>query len=305
MGAADQWATWLQDRRYGGDPEWKVKTLAWLEPIRDRVIELAAIEEGDTVLDVGAGEGMIGFAALDRVGAAGRVVFSDVSEELLRTCADTARALGVADRCEFVRASATRLDGLESESVDVATTRSVLIYVEDKAAAFAELHRVLRPGGRMSLFEPVNRFAYPEPAGRFWGYDATAIGELGERVRTVMDEAQAAAGAATMTDFDERDLLAWAEAAGFGSIRLHYEATIDQTAWLSGIGWDAFLAFSPNPLCPTVAEAIRQALDRDEQRRFEAHLRPLVENGQGAARSATAYLAATKTAAGPSRASGS
>ena len=51
------------------------------------------------------------------------------------------------------------------------TTRSVLIYVADKAAAFAAMYRVLRPGGRISLFEPINRLMFPEPPDRFWGYD--------------------------------------------------------------------------------------------------------------------------------------
>ena len=41
-------------------------------------------------------------------------------------------------------------------SVDVVTTRSVLIYVKDKAAALREFYRVLKPGGRVSLFEPIN-----------------------------------------------------------------------------------------------------------------------------------------------------
>jgi arsenite methyltransferase len=303
--AADQWATWLQDRRYGSDPEWKAKTLAWLEPVRDRVVELAAIKPGDTVLDVGAGEGMIGFAALDHVGDAGRVVFSDVSEDLLARCRKIADSLGVTDICEFMCASAARLDGVESGSVDVVTTRSVLIYVDDKAAAFTEFFRVLRPGGRIALFEPINSFGRPEPVNRLWGYDVTEIQELAARVRAVLEADQAAAGAVTMTDFDERDLLSWAESAGFTTITLHHEVTIDQTAWLQGIGWDAFLAFSPNPLCPTVEEALTRALTAEERRRFQAHMRPLVENEKGITRSATAYLAATKRTRGLTRATGS
>jgi arsenite methyltransferase len=293
---ADQWARWLQERRYGSDPEWKAETLAWLAPVRDRVIELAAIEPGDTVLDVGAGEGMIGFAALDHVGDTGRVVFSDVSEALLRSCEDTARALGATDRCGFVVAPATRLDGIPSESVDVVATRSVLIYVEDKAAALEEFFRVLRPGGRIALFEPINSFGRPEPEDRLWGYDVTAIRDLAGRVRAVLEKAQAEAGALTMTDFDERDLLRWTEAAGFETISLQYEVTITQKAGLVGIGWDAFLGFAPNPLCPTVEEAMTRALGRGEQRRFEAHMRPLVERDEGINRGATVYLAATKGA---------
>ena len=42
--------------------------------------------------------------------------------------------------------------------MDIVTTRSVLIYVEDKRRAFEEFFRVLKPGGRISLFEPINRF---------------------------------------------------------------------------------------------------------------------------------------------------
>jgi arsenite methyltransferase len=303
---ADRWARWLQDRRYGGDPDWKAKTLAWLEPIRKRVIELAAIEAGDTVLDVGAGEGMIGFAALDRVGEHGRVVFSDVSDDLLRSCENVAESLGVVDRCEFVAASASRLDGVASSSVDVVTTRSVLIYLEDKGAALREFFRVLRPGGRIALFEPINSFGRPEPQDRLWGYDVTEIQDLATRLRTVFDESQAAAGALTMTDFDERDLLAWTESAGFRTISLSYEVTITQRAQLQGISWDAFLGFSPNPLCPTVNEAMTRALTHDEQRRFQAHMRPLVQNGEGRNRGATVYLSATKDADGAAtRASGS
>lgn len=300
METADRWARWLQERRYGGDPDWKAKTLAWLEPIRDRVIELAAIEPDDTVLDVGAGEGMIGFAALDHVGESGHVVFSDVSDELLQSCRDLAESLGVTSRCGFVNASASQLDAVAPSSVDVITTRSVLIYVEDKAAALAEFFRVLRPGGRIVLFEPINSFGRPEPDGRFWGYDAASIQDLAGRVRAVLDEAQSAAGASTMTDFDERDLLAWAERAGFRTITLHYEVTIKQEAWLEGIAWDAFLAFSPNPLCPTIGEAVTRALGSDEQHRFELHMRPLVENGEGTTRSATVYLAARKSPDAPS-----
>lgn len=53
------------------------------------------------------------------------------------------------DRCDFLRASADALTGLDTAAVDVVTARSVLGYVTDKAEALREFHRVLRAGGRM------------------------------------------------------------------------------------------------------------------------------------------------------------
>jgi arsenite methyltransferase len=71
-------------------------------------------------------------------------------------CRETAEAMGVSERCSFVRASAEDLTGIADASVDVVTTRSVLIFVADKDRAFGEFFRVLTPGGRASLHEPIN-----------------------------------------------------------------------------------------------------------------------------------------------------
>src|SRR5919199_963911 len=144
----DRWARWLLEHRFSGDPEELARQLPNLEEFRRRVLENAEIQEGDVVLDIGAGDGLIGFGALEQVGERGRVIFSDVSEDLLDECRRIAGELGVAARCEFLRASADDLP-LPDASVDVATTRSVLIYLMDKRPAFVELHRVLKPGGRL------------------------------------------------------------------------------------------------------------------------------------------------------------
>jgi arsenite methyltransferase len=105
--------------------------------------------------------------------------------------------------------------------VDVVTTRSVLIYVPDKRAAFAAMYRVLRPGGRISLFEPINRLMYPEAAGRFLGYDVSVVADLVEQVKT------AVTALATGTDyrdammgFDDRDLADHAVVAGFTQVHV-------------------------------------------------------------------------------------
>lgn len=89
----------------------------------------------------------------------------------------------LADRCEFLCASADNLVALKNASVDAVTTRSVLIYVEGKQQAFDEFYRVLTPGGRLSIFEPVNRFGEPQPAHVFWGFDVAPIMEIATKIR--------------------------------------------------------------------------------------------------------------------------
>ena len=104
---------------------------------------------------------MIAWPAVQQVGPGGTVIFSDISADLLAYCRSTAGKKGVLERCVFLRASADDLTEIGDNEVNVVTVRSVLIYVERKRRAFAEFFRVLRPDGRLSLFEPINRFGGP------------------------------------------------------------------------------------------------------------------------------------------------
>jgi len=270
------------------------QTLQFLTPVRDRVIGNAGISAGGRVLDVGCGDGLIAFAAVDEVGPSGCVVFSDVSPVLLERCQELAREAGVFDRCRFVRAPASELSPIDDASVDAVTLRSVLIYEDDKARAVGEFHRVLRPGGRLSLYEPINRFGYPEPADRFFGYDVEVVAELGARVRAVYESRQPPE-TCSMLDFDERDLLVLVEGAGFAEVHLALEVDIEDystSPWQTS--WEAWIHSAPNPLVPTRAEAMAEALSPQETKRLCDHLRPLVEAGRGRVRRAAAYLWAVR-----------
>jgi arsenite methyltransferase len=283
----DIWAQWLAVHRYGGDAEVRARMLEETREFREKVLGRSGLAEGETLLDVGCGEGLIGFGALER--GAGHVVFSDISDDLLDFCRETAEAAGVSDRCSFVKAGAEELAGVDDASVDVVTTRSVLIYVPDKARAFSEFARVLRSGGRASLFEPINRFGMAEKREGFWGYPGDGVSDLAKRVEQVYEEIQPPDD--PMLDFDERDLIKLAEGAGFFPIELELQAEIRS---MEPRPWDAFLNSSGNPKIPTIAEAMDQALTPEERERFSAHLRTLVEEGKGVWRMAHAYLRAVK-----------
>jgi arsenite methyltransferase len=290
---ADHWSRWLLERRHGGDARQRSIALEHLAPIRDRVLANAGPLDGVTLLDVGAGDGLIGLTALERVGPAGTVIFSDVSSALLERCQETVRVLGSLERARFVMARAEDLDGIADGSVDVITTRSVLIYVAEKADAFAAFHRALRPGGRISLFEPINRQTFPEPPGRFLGYDVAAVAELADTVRATFEDLHDP-DSATMTDFDAGDLVRLAEEAGFARVHCDCHIDVEPGRPPQAANVETLLDSSPNPLAPTVREAIAQALTESERKRFVAHLRRAHDEHRQVKRLAVAYLAAGK-----------
>ncbi len=225
----DRWAQWLLHRRFGGDPQRGQAMLETLSIWRDQVLQHATLTQGETVLDVGCGDGLIAFGALDRVGEQG----------------------------------------------------------------------LLKPGGRLSIFEPINRFCYPEPPHLFQGYDVTPIQEIVGKVRAVFERIHEPESS-PLLNFDERDLLTYAERAGFAEIHLDLQASIKQPKPLdphdgtARTTWETVLKSSGNPLSPTLEEAMAQALSAQEAEQFTSYLRPLVETTQGHERQALAYLWALK-----------
>jgi arsenite methyltransferase len=288
--ASDRWHRWLTDVRFGGDPAVREQILTdVLYPVRDTVLDKAQLKPGDTVLDVGAGDGLIAFGALERLSRSGHVIFTDISQDLLDHCRAAAAAEGQLDRCSFVLASADSLTAITDCRVDVVTTRSVLIYVKDKAAALREFHRVLRPGGRISVYEPINVLMHDPD--RFLGYDITPIKPLVDKVEALYQSIQPP-GEDPMLDFDDRDLVRHAEQAGFAQIDLELRITVKNRT--QPIRWEQGLRMSGNPLVPTLGEALDRTLSPQEITEFTAYLKPLVESGTGRRRLAVAYLTATK-----------
>ncbi len=173
------------------------------------------------------------------------------------------------------------------------TTRSVLIYVVDKAKALSAFSRVLRPGGRLSLFEPINRLMFPEPEGRFWGYRLAATADLLAKLSEVF-AGQDPGYRQAMMGFDDRDLARLAEAAGFETVHVECHIDISSGSWAHPVDLEALLDIAPNPNAPTLREAIDATLSEAERRRFLDELGRAAAENDAVRRTAGAYMLATK-----------
>lgn len=294
----DPWADWLLHRRDGGDPATREATAVALDRIRDRVLADAEVGAGDHVLDVGCGLGLVGARAAELVGQTGRVTFSDISPTLLEHCRVAMTGAGLVDRCRFAQAALPDLAELPSGAYDAVTIRSVLIYVADKRAALRAVRRVLRPGGRLALFEPINSFRPAAGGVRLWGFGVSGAEAEAEAVHAL---ARADAQEyETMLGFDERDLFAHALEAGFEDVRMDYHAEVAHTGSPSR-RVDAFLATAPNPLSPTYAELLDSALDPAAARRLRERLARAMAEGDYERRAATVHLRARVPAAASNR----
>lgn len=288
----DVWSDWLLKRRFGGDEKHLKSVMDFLLPIRDKVLFHADIQNDDVLLDVGCGDGLVSFGAL-QANTTCNVVFADISLELLQEAQKIAEQQNLSHRCQFVCNAAENLNDILSESVNVVTTRSVLIYVSPKQEAFNEFYRVLKPEGRLSVFEPINRFSSPEPDNILWGFDITPIAEIAQKVKAIYRKAQPLDNN-PMLDFDERDLVIFAEKAGFKEVNLELQVAVKPKQPASERGWETLLETAWNPKVPTVSEVLNFALSPAERESFISFMRPLYEEQTIMTRSAVAYLWATK-----------
>jgi len=297
--ASDRWSQWLAETRFGGDSKTADMLLRRLTLVRDHLLRNAGLEEGKVVLDVGAGEGLIGFGALELVGTTGRVIFSEISEALLDFDRLAAEQMGVFDRCSFVKAAAEELSAIESEFVDLVTARSVLIYVDDKPKALREFFRVLKPGGRVALFEPIDDQRMSE-FSEYWGRrawvadpdseEAAPVRDLLERLATHWETRYRHVNTA-MLNFNEPDLVQMCVAAGFAGVRTELHLNV---APVPAMNWGALMRSSGNPLIPTNGEVIDEVFSVEERERFEKHLRPIVERGGRPWRTQSSFTWAAK-----------
>ena len=167
----------------------------------------ADIRPGETVLDLGSGAGIDVFLAAKAVGPQGRVIGVDMTPEMIARARENAQKGGYAN-VEF------RLGELEDmpvddDSIDVILSNCVINLVPDKSNVFAEIHRVLKPGGRFSISDIVTYGDVPEPIRRDIALWTGCI-----------------AGALDQNDY--RELI---QSAGFQNVRYEKEQRYD-SSWI-------------------------------------------------------------------------
>jgi demethylmenaquinone methyltransferase / 2-methoxy-6-polyprenyl-1,4-benzoquinol methylase len=127
---------------------------------RTRAIASLALTGRERVLDLCTGTGDLAIAARRARPPAARVVGVDFASAMLHVGGEKLRRAGLADRIALVRGDAMRIPAGDS-TVDAVTVAFGIRNVQDVAAACAEIHRVLRPGGRLAILE----FAVPTTPG--------------------------------------------------------------------------------------------------------------------------------------------
>ncbi len=249
------WAEWLNNTRFSySSEEEKQQTLKDLYEIKDKVLDRAKLKPDDILIDIGTGTGLLAFGAFERLLNSGKVIASDAYQGCLDECVKIAKEIGIENKITFLHSDASDIK-MPDNSVDVVVVRSVLVHIPDKTPPINEFFRILKPGGRVSIYEPIMSkntkfYEFLDP-DNFKDYEK--FKEIENKI--ALDKNNA------LMNFDETSLVKNFEEAGF--INVNFEEHIEHTnlyseeveAWFNA-------AFSPGKL--TLKERFLQYVTEQE-----------------------------------------
>ncbi len=181
---------------------------------------IAALREGEVVLDLGSGAGFDSFLAARAVGQKGRVIGVDMTPDMIARAQKNAQAGGFS-QVEFREGLIEALP-VEDDLVDVVISNCVINLSPDKPSVFREAFRVLRHGGRLAISDVVALQPLPEEMRQAIGLIAGCVGQAAE----------------------VQDLEMWLHKAGFVDIRIQPkpESRAFIKEWFPGSGAEEFVA---------------------------------------------------------------
>jgi ubiquinone/menaquinone biosynthesis C-methylase UbiE len=222
-------------QRYGWDRAADYYEGYWakqLEPAQQCMLEMAALQSGEQVLDVACGTGLVTFPAADAVGDGGNVLATDISEAMVESLQRTAGERGLA------QVTSQRMGGedlsLEDARFDAALCGLGLMYFPDPVESLRQMRRVLKPGGRA--------------VAAVWGHrDSCGWAEI----FPIVDSRVSTEVCPLFFQLGTGDAMRYAyEAAGFAKIEvaristvLHYD-TADDALGAAFVGGPVALAYS-------------------------------------------------------------
>lgn len=143
-----------------------------VDPMPDAAVEsfagvgnpfsLRSLSSGERVIDIGSGGGFDCFVAAQQVGASGQIVGIDMTDEMLEKSRDTARTMALS-QVEFRKGIIEEMP-VEDSWADVVISNGVINLCADKRRVFAEIDRVLKPGGHLQFADIANGKPVPEAA---------------------------------------------------------------------------------------------------------------------------------------------
>ncbi|MBI3361375.1 MAG: arsenite methyltransferase [Chloroflexi bacterium] len=175
-------------------------------------ISLAALQPGETALDLGSGGGLDCFLAAKQVGETGRVIGVDMTPEMLKRARAAAERLSAAN-VEFRQGYLESLP-LEDSSIDAVISNCVINLSPDKPQVFREIFRVLKPGGRIAVSDIVTN------------------GPLPQAVQNSMEQW----GACVAGALDVKDYTRGLTDAGFADVRLQPKGETDKALAMLPVG---------------------------------------------------------------------
>ena len=181
---------------------------------------IAAMQLGETVVDLGSGAGFDCFLAARQVGDTGRVIGVDMTHEMLKKARENATSIGVVN-VEFRLGELEHLP-IADNTADVVISNCVINLVPNKQQVFREAFRVLKPGGRLAVSDVIN--IAPLPA-ELRADPALLCGCV--------------AGAASAERIE-----AWLSEAGFVKVRVkpNFEGREMVESWAAGRGVEDYIA---------------------------------------------------------------
>jgi len=285
--AVKNWTEWLKESRFSYmDEAQKEQTILWLFSVRDKILDRASLKAGDIVIDIGTGTGLLAFGAYERLNENGVIIATDKFEDCILECEKNIAKSGISNNFLTQQCPADNIP-LMDNAVDAVVMRSVLVHILDKSPSINEFYRILKNGGKISIFEPIIRsntryyeLVNPE--------NITCYEKFKQAEIAIMSSSES-----PLTNFDDKTLIECFEKAGFKEIDL--DLTTEQSIYTVNAAMiDPWFNTPPSPGSLTMRENFLNYFSEDEVNRFIEEVKKDLDGKNITVKSFSAYISAMK-----------